>query len=164
MKIYLLLLFTLLACADSDPMDPIDLFSVDELQGEYTLSVLVTSIIEDVGGPDERFIPVEQTQVLSFPFVTGYMSITADTMSFHVNTTLPGGVATDLIVIDFEASIVIVPPPRGNPGEFKMHATYHTEWGRGAFSRTITRDGSILGMGYSQAGHPAQYTLYWHKQ
>ena len=143
----------LIGCSTEEPDD---LFSVDALQGEYKLSVLVESKTEDVGGPDERFIPVEETRVLSYPYVTGAMSINAETMSFHVNTTLPGGVATDLIVI--------VPSPRGNPGEFQMYATYDTELGTGAFSRSITWDGSILGMGYTRAGDAAQYTLFWHKE
>lgn len=151
----------LIACSTDDLDDPM---SVEQLYGEYTLSILVQSFIEDAGGPDDRFIPVERTNVYSFPYVTGKLSLTAETMSYDVNTTLPGGATTDLIVINFEASIVIVPNPPENPGEFSMHATYDTELGSGAFSRGITWDGNLLKMDHSQTGDAAQYTLYWHKQ
>lgn len=167
MKLYmktLLLLITisvLLSGCSND--EPDDLFSVENLYGEYTLSVLVQSVMEDAGGPDDPFIPVERTLVYSFPYVTGKLSLTPETISFDVNTTVPGGATTGLIVINFEAPIVIEPDDE-YPGEFSTLTTWDNELGSGVIGRNITWDGSILRMGHTQPGDAAEYTLFWYKE
>ncbi len=158
MKTAILLIVTsalLIACSTDEPDD---LYLVEHLYGEYTLSVLVATTMEDADPSDEGFIVVARTKVFSYPYVTGTLSLNEGFMSYHAN------VEVSDISIDFEANISIVPRFGRNPGEFHMHATYETELGEGAFARGITWDGSILNMYHTQAGDPAQYRLYWHKE
>ena len=163
MKTILLLLtlsVMLMSCSTEEP-DP--LFAAEELHGEYTLSVLVKSTTEDVGNPDERFIPVRQTEVLSYPYVAGRMSIDTERMSYHVNSTRASGEATDDIVLEFLGGIVITPPHPEKPYEFALYANYETELGTGASLSSIVWDGSLLKIGHSDSRTGAQYTLFWLK-
>ncbi len=132
--------------------------------GNIRYLYLVEYKTEDVGRADERFIPVQQTRVVSYPYVTGRMSINSGTMSHHVKTTLPG-VERDQNVLDFGASIVIVPPLPEKPGVFSLYARYKTRLGTGSSSSGITWDGSILKMDHSaDYSLDAQYTLFWVKK
>ena len=106
-SLLVLAMFGLLISCSTDEAD--DLYLAKQLEGSYSLTVLVKSWTElvkswteDVGRSEERFIPVEHTMVLSYPYVSGEMTLESGQLSaFIINTWL------DEVVLDLEASYEI---------------------------------------------------------
>ena len=147
----------LFACGETEEPNP--LFSVEALQGEYTIAVLVESKWDDAG---ERF--VRRTKVWAYPYVTGTLSINSGTMSYHVKTIDFSGEATNEVALDREASVVITPMQSGSPGKFKILSKYKNKYGLGATgSEIIVWNGSILEMGRFISSTGARYRLFWLK-
>ena len=107
-SLLVLAMFGLLISCSTDEAD--DLYLAQQLEGSYSLTVLVknwTELVkswtENVGRPEERFIPVEHTMVLSYPYVSGEMTLeSGELFTFIINTWL------DEVVLDLEASYEIM--------------------------------------------------------
>ena len=83
-SLLVLAMFELMISCSTDEAD--DLYLAKQLEGSYSLTVLVKSWTEDVGRPDERFIPVEHTKVLSYPYVSGEMTLESGQLSYPLLT------------------------------------------------------------------------------
>ncbi len=100
-SLLVLAMFGLMIGCSTDEAD--DLYLAQQLDGSYSLTVLAKSWTEDVGRPEERFIPVEHTMVFSYLYVSGEMTLELGELSaFILNTWL------DEVVLDLEASYEIM--------------------------------------------------------
>ena len=166
-SLLVLAMFGLMISCSTDEAD--DLYLAQQLEGSYSLTVLVESWTEDVGRPDERFIPVEHTKVLSYPYVSGEMTLESGQLSaFIINTWL------DEVILDLEASYEItqqwqrgahIPPlefDEANAGS--MDITYSTESAQHFAALSVFWDGDTLKMPYTHAGTGIHYIFYWLKE
>ena len=153
-------MFGLLLSCSTDEAD--DLYLTKQLEGSYSLTVLIKSWTEDVGRPDERFIPVEHIMVLSYPYVSGEMTLESGELSaFIINTWL------DEVILDLEAFYEIMQEwqreSRSPPLEFNeanvgaMSIAYSTEEAKHSASLSIIWDGDTLTMPYTHPGTGIHY-------
>ena len=166
-SLLVLAMFGLMISCSTDEAE--DLYLAKQLEGSYSLTVLVKSWTEDVGRPDERFIPVEHTEVLSYPYVSGEMILESGQLSlFIINTWL------DEVILDLKASYEImqewqrgshVPPLEFNEANAgSMDITYSTESAQHFVALSIFWDGNTLKMPYTHAGTGIHYIFYWLKE
>ena len=145
---------TLFACGDIEEPDP--LFSVEALQGDYTIAVLTRW---DLGEG--------RTKVWSYPYLDGSLSISLNsgTMSYHVKTLDIFGGLSNEVDLNRKASDVVIKPDLDFdiPGTFLMRRKYISEEGFKATSSSVVLiwNGSMLEFRHYRPG--VVYTLFWLK-
>ena len=173
-SLLVLAMFGLMISCSTDEAD--DLYLAKQLEGSYSLTVLVKSWTElvkswteDVGRPEERFIPVEHTMVRSYPYVSGEMTLESGQLSAFIINTWPDEVILDLeafygIMQEWQRGAHIPPLEFDEANACRMDITYSTESAQHFAALSVFWDGDTLKMPYTHAGTGIHYIFYWLKE